>query len=1027
MSLSIVFKEFQKSAIPDRLTLLNVQWVEGDEAIEALTSEAIAQVQNVTSYITAPAKRILDRYEFAAAGGWVAYGTTLDGQPGTVAYFKPKSPRQFEEFKGFGQPKKVKVIKYETPAKSEASPILPFVDSESAQKIFDRYGITPLEGETFWQSVKRSGRQIAVTEGLKKALALIAHGIPAIAIRGITQWHRKGETTPHPTIAQFGPRKFLIVFDRDSKPRTVRNVRQQAVKLGKALEAMKCQVSIAVWDGETYGKGIDDALFGLGDKAQTWLDVVVDDALGLEIFKRDDRINMLASMIARYNKLSFPVERETTGEYLPELPALEGGAIHVLSASMNAGKTTRIGSDWVEHVRSMEWLTLVLCPLNSLGQQTAQAWCLPHVHDYDTEQNSQQALWAQVSHAGGIVMCPDSLHRIPAWFWEKPVVMVLDEANQVIRHMTEGNTLGQRWADIMEQFTAAARHCADYGAIVLSEDGLPDRAVNFVRAVSGIETVRVFRHRKEGQPWDCSLFHGQPSSYRAQFLRVAQSGKRLLYVTSSQTEARRMERALCKVAPHLAVVRIDSQTNQSGEFTEFFEDPDRWLEDNQPDILILSPSAKSGVSIQGGVSVENAYFSEVWGYFSALATDTHSQLLGRFRPAVPRFVFVPDFIMSNGDEYLSNPIAIHDRQSKTIHGLGHIYGLSSLLEGEVTELQAKIEGAIAQYLALAKAVAGCQKQIAHLALRQQLTAAGHHCQSHQLAKDDETIALWKQIKEEIWREDAIALATATVAPGQHTPAWARKTLEGLETSEADRLVAQKVLLIEQFPGVNFDDAEICYRGVFHDRGSMKRGVLLQARAERLEASQELDRNAVEAIFKGKVRAWHKLPKGHVRSFLVSQSGVLELLDGNPYTNDDRRCQRVKDFCLRFANEIRHYLRLEVKDDQTPISICHKLLKKLGIERDKHDRPGCILMVGRIGQRGANQETFKVDLTVDPIRAQFLKAARSKVSESVTSICNKDIEYLQIDVTTHLEHTEAPTNPIRQGGWDAQAGGEMRLK
>jgi len=61
-------------------------------------------------------------------------------------------------------------------------------------------------------------------------------------------------------------------------------------------------------------------------------------------------------------------------------------------------------------------------------------------------------------------------------------------------------------------------------------------------------------------------------------------------------------------------VRIDSETNEQGKFKGFFETPDRWLETNQPNILILSPSAKSGVSIEGGVSVEDAYFDSIWGY-----------------------------------------------------------------------------------------------------------------------------------------------------------------------------------------------------------------------------------------------------------------------------------------------------------------------------------------------------------------------------------------------------------------------------
>ena len=82
--INLHLNEFQQSAIPDRLTLANVHWIDGDAAIELLASEAIAKVQRVTSYATNPARQILDRYQFMAAGCWYAVGTTLDGSPASI-------------------------------------------------------------------------------------------------------------------------------------------------------------------------------------------------------------------------------------------------------------------------------------------------------------------------------------------------------------------------------------------------------------------------------------------------------------------------------------------------------------------------------------------------------------------------------------------------------------------------------------------------------------------------------------------------------------------------------------------------------------------------------------------------------------------------------------------------------------------------------------------------------------------------------------------------------------------------------
>jgi hypothetical protein len=994
------FAEFRQSAIPDRLAFVNVSWINGNAAVQMLTEHAISISQTVTSFVGVQAQRILNKYAFAADGGWVAFGCTIDGTTAAVPYFKPTNPRQAREFKGFGEVPRIKTVKYETPQGLQATPLLPRVDDETAQEIYARYNATPLEGETFWAVVWRCNLPVAITEGLKKALCLIAHGRPAIALRGICNWHRKGETALHPEIAHFATenRRFYIVFDQDEKFTTQKAVRTQILKLGAALKKTNAQVFVSVWD-RARGKGIDDAIFSLGIHAQAWLQAVFEDALDLKTYKRDAWTLKAIDMIARLNALTYPIERATAGEYLPPLPALQPGKIHAIDASMNAGKTVRIGEDWVKAAISLGWNCLVLTPINNLGKQAAHDWNLPHIHNYGTKPDEQQALWADVSYSHGIVLCPDSLHRLPDWFWSRPTLLVLDEANQVIDHLAGGDTLGSRYSLILEKFAAAARHAIETGAIALSEDGLPDRAVDFMKSISASNEVRAFRHQKQGIPWNCKVFAGQASGYRARFLQAVQHGQRLLFVTTSQDEAERLERALLKQHPDKKVVRIDSTTNEQGQFTGFFEQPNPWLQSNQPDVLILSPSAKSGVSIEGNFSIQDAYFNSVWGYFSALATDTHWQLLGRYRPPVDRFIFVPDFILSNGDESLLNPRAIKRRLGLNSKSIAGVYDLDSLLdEDNCSELQAAIEAAVLDYLALSKSVSGIQKSIAHAALVERLKKAGYDCKVERLGKDAMTVELWRDIKEELWREQASELAMATIKP-DHTKAWALKQLDGLDVSLEIRILAQKVLWREEFPGVSFDDPEECYQALCKENGAMRRGVLMQAKAENLDATKESERKAVEAVLKGNIRALHRLPKEYARSLLIAKSGVLELLDGEIYSNADPRCRQVKQWALRFKNEISYWLRLHVNEEQTEIDICHRLLKKVGLERNRRDRPGAVRLVDRPGKRGENSERFSINLNFNPVRTRLLAAARRKLLESVTPICNMGQDpNIEINVT-----------------------------
>lgn len=153
-----------------------------------------------------------------------------------------------------------------------------------------------------------------------------------------------------------------------------------------------------------------------------------------------------------------------------------------------------------------------------------------------------------------------------------------------------------------------------------------------------------FSPTKKLNPWDETIYKGSPqqiSGFRSALLAEILLGKKIYFATTSKLAGRVLGRVFREMWPERHVKRVDGDTNESGAFTQFFE---------KPDILICSPSVKSGVSIQGDVSVKNAYFDSVWGYFPSLTSSTHLQLLGRFRPGVPRYIFVPEFIQAGPDE-----------------------------------------------------------------------------------------------------------------------------------------------------------------------------------------------------------------------------------------------------------------------------------------------------------------------------------------------------------------------------------------
>lgn len=966
-----VLADFRASGVPDHLMRANIRYFEGHWALEILTEHAIAALGGVSAqtsgYVTKPAQRILEKYAFIQDGAWAARGCTLDGSPAAIWQLKPLHPRKGTS-KGFG--KAPKSIKYETPQGAIGLPILPFVDSETAAKCCARWGIEQREGETFWQMIRRCNVPIVLTEGIKKALSLLTQGIPAIASRSITQWAKKGTQEPHEAIAQFchPGRRFYIAFDRDEKLSTQRDVTRQACKLGRALSLRGAAVSYLEWDNKL-GKGIDDVLAGLGDGAGVWLEQAIAQARSFKEFKKSAYL----PMIERLNRLDTPVLRHTEGGYLPPLPDLLAGAICVVRAGTGAGKTTALRGP-VDAVRARGKITLVLSPINSLGRQTAESLGLPHFRDFEStaiadNQILKEAAWGAASQASGIVLCPNSLHHMPAWFAERVGLIILDEANQVCFDLLSGGTLGDRLPDIYKRFADLLRDTIQRGGSILAmEAEIPQRAINLLQRLSGGRAMAILHDRNEGA-WDCDLMRGtRADEWRREVLERLEAGEKLLIHTASLAEGRRLEQAIA-ARGEFKITRIDGKTNREGRFDDFFANPDQWIAENRPDALILSPSAKSGVSLT------IPHFDRVAGYFSYHSTDIQMQMLARYRRPVPRLIYCPQWIMSNGDEGLLSARRIRQQWEQRGRGMAQVAGLEAALEGQTQEEIARQEAAL-EYLAESNQVAGLQKAIAAEALEAALIRAGHNVRIIEAKPHKAIAAEWRKIQADLDWKDAQQLAAAQLAEW-HDREWAYQKLNSGQATELDEIRAQKIFLREQFPGESWDDPATCYQALFERRGAMKRGILLQAASENIEAAQAHDREELERLLQGGFKALHRLPKQAIRAKLIQITGVLALLEGSDtYSNQDERAIAIKKTALKYSREFFQFLRLQILENHTPVEICNKLLRKLGLKG---------VWICRKGGRGEQEKIWQVTGHDDLLRLRLLEARRHKLSESVDLI------------------------------------------
>jgi ElaB/YqjD/DUF883 family membrane-anchored ribosome-binding protein len=280
------------SAIHPEIIARNFRHIEGDAIYDYLFISPSLPRKNAGRVTDG----FLKAYLHLMAGGlWISgLDPQQNWQPMEWGRLKPTNPRLDWE--------KGKSVKYESPPKT-ANRVTYF---EITDCIWDlvakRYNIkryhcplalrlqdrlTPL---IFWEWVQRHPEiPVILCEGEKKAACLLSLGFVALALPGI--WNgRVGkkdfDERLHPDLvplAQPG-RKFQILFDYETKPKTRWSVFQATVRTGIAIEAQGCTCEVALLPGPE--KGVDDFVVERGDDANQLLTAIVNDAQSLKEYRQ---------------------------------------------------------------------------------------------------------------------------------------------------------------------------------------------------------------------------------------------------------------------------------------------------------------------------------------------------------------------------------------------------------------------------------------------------------------------------------------------------------------------------------------------------------------------------------------------------------------------------------------------------------------------------------------------------------------------------------------------------------------------
>ncbi|MEH1823052.1 MAG: plasmid replication protein, CyRepA1 family [Nostoc sp.] len=627
-------------------------------------------------------------YQHLLLGGtWIqSLDPFKNWQPMEWGRIKPNFPR-IDWQKG-------KPVKYESPPKTPnrvtyfdvANPIW---DRVAKRYLIKRYHsllalrlLDQLNPLIFWEWIKQHPEiPIILCEGEKKAACLLSLGFVAIALPGI--WNgrvgrRDFDERLHPDLvpmAQAG-RKFIILFDYETKANTRWSVYQATVRTAKAIESAGCFCEVALLPGPE--KGVDDFVVARGEDANALLTAIIDDAKSLADYKRSYRAKKWG--LSKYKPdvtvnvkylseaLCIP-ELEEKCLRVPELYDLEKEQLFTPSIKGHQRKKESTNSGGVDSDKSKKSPTfnfpksglVVLWSDMGTGKTQLMRWWrdqnpdarfLNNGHRVNLLKNLalrlQTAMYSDLGYTGlaqaqALSITIDSLHKLNTQSLTYGCIFI-DEACQYLTHLLHSNTCKQHRAAILEVLEYIVYNAP---LVVIADAHMDDLTVNFFLAMRPKgEVPYIIKNEWRNGSRTIYWYEGDNSSALvAQISAALMLGEKVMVASDSKRFIKKLDKSFTikceessseKSQTHQKwrIWSVHSDNSGSDENVAFIKDITNAVKNF--DALFTSPSLGTGVDIS------EYHFDLVFGVFhgvSQTATECAQQLY-RYRPKVPFHIWV---------------------------------------------------------------------------------------------------------------------------------------------------------------------------------------------------------------------------------------------------------------------------------------------------------------------------------------------------------------------------------------------------
>ena len=476
-----------------------------------------------------------------------------------------------------------------------------------------------LEDRGFWPWVASHPEiPIILTEGEKKAQCLLSVGFAAIALPGI--WcGRVGNQIPgleklHPDLMPIAKeRKFIILFDYEVKQKTRWQIFRATQRTGKCIQDAGGKCEVAMLPGPQ--KGVDDWVVSLGDKAQEYLEGLIQDSLSL---KEHREMHFFTSRELKKYKPDVVVNCK----HLADAIKLPLSGIVVLKSDVGTGKTFLI-QKWREKHPEVKFLN--------------------NGHRISLLRNLSKRLKTEIYYKlnsgdyGSVIalsITADSLWKLSNNLEEYGFVFI-DEAAQYLWHLLNSKTLKERRHEIIQVLEFVVRNAQ---LLVLADAHISDEVIEFFMNMrpQGEQPFIVKNNYRAGGR---NVFWYEGKNYSALYAEaegLIEQGQKLYFCSNSKSAIKKMERDLKKRFPKLEteIRAIHGDNSGSPENVDLSENINEKV--GEVFVLLCSPSLSTGVDIN------TEHFDAIIGIFYGLNQTAEDciQQLWRIRPNIPMYVWV---------------------------------------------------------------------------------------------------------------------------------------------------------------------------------------------------------------------------------------------------------------------------------------------------------------------------------------------------------------------------------------------------